>query len=272
MRMNKDVTTPISKEVKRLYSLSGEICFAYTKTTLFKVVRITYELFEDESYQYLFEPYYDVVDGLEPVDWGGIPGIDLTLRKDCYYRVGVIPTFISERTPSPNRVNLHEELRSANLDHLNRLQWLINTDTVYTGDKLIVEKDGFNNFSHISTRSAQWRALSILQLLGMRLPIDIQGIHFDDSERSTLIRAYLLEYEFLATKRRVNQDRGQMEARERGVYTGRKPIEVSIPLLAEVRDRLASGHITLKEALQVTKLSKATLYRRFNELKESQNK
>lgn len=271
MKRNTDITTPISSNVKRIYSLSGEICFAYTKTTLFKVARITYELFEDESYQYIFAPYYDVVDGLQAVDWGGIPGIDLSLKRDCYYRVGVIPTFISERTPSPNRANLQEELRRANLDYLNRLQWLINTDTVYTGDKLVVQQDGFNNFNGLSTKSAQWHALSILQLLGMRLPIDIHGTHFSDHERSTLIRAYLIEYEFLATKRRQRQFIGQLEAKERGVYAGRKPLEVSLPLLAEVREKLKAGRITLNEALQITKLSKATLYRRFKELGESQN-
>ena len=239
---------------------------------MFKVAKITYELIEDESFQYIFAPCYDVVDGLTPVDWGGIPGLDLDLRRERYYRVGVIPTFISERTPSPNRVNLKEELERANLDYLNRLQWLINTDTIYTGDKLIVEQDGFNNFTGFSNKNMQWHALSVLQLLGMRLPIDIHGVRFCEQERSTLIKAYLIEYEFLATKRRVQQKRGQMEAGERGVYTGRKPIDVSLPLLDEVRQKLKAGRITLDEALAITKLSKATLYRRFKDLEESQNR
>ncbi|MHC1692565.1 MAG: hypothetical protein AB9828_06045 [Sphaerochaetaceae bacterium] len=268
--MNKEFTTPVSPDLNRIYSLSGEICFAYTEKTLFKVARITNELFEDESYQYIFEPYYDVIDGLEHVDWGGIPGIDLSKRQEKYYRVGMIPTFISERTPPANRVNLQEELRSANLEYLNSLQWLINTNTVYSGDKLLVKKDGFNGFTGISKRSAQWHALSILQLLGMRLPIDIDGRRFGDGDRSTLIKAFLIEYEFLSAKRRENQSRGQLEARESGIYTGRKPIVLSIPLLAEVKDRLASGQMTLQEALQITKLSKATLYRKFKKLKSFQ--
>ena len=93
-----------------------------------------------------------------------------------------------------------------------------------------------------------------------------------DQERSTLIKAYLIEYEFLATKRRVQQKRGHMEASERGVYTGRKPIDVSLPLLDEVRQKLNAGRISLKEALAITKLSKATLYRKFKDLEESQNR
>ncbi|MDT3358040.1 MAG: hypothetical protein LIR47_01705, partial [Spirochaetota bacterium] len=106
----------------------------------------------------------------------------------------------------------------------------------------------------------------------MRLPIDIHGVRFCEQERSTLIKAYLIEYEFLATKRRVQQKRGQMEAGKRGVYTGRKPIDVSLPLLDEVRQKLKASRITLDEALAITKLSKATLYSRFKQLEESQNR
>lgn len=60
-------TLPISQELTKIYSLSGEICFRYTKTTLFKIARFTYDL-------------------------------------------------------------------------LDSLAWLITTDTIYTGDKLIVEE------------------------------------------------------------------------------------------------------------------------------------
>ena len=183
----------------------------------------------------------------------------------------MIPVFISERTPSANRVNLTEELQNANLSYLNRLQWLINTDTVYTGDKLIVEQSEFNNFSSISTQSAQWHALSALQLLGMRHPIVIDGKAFPDSDRPTLIKAFLIEYEFLSAKRKTKQREGQLLAKETASYTGRKPLNVPLPLLAEVQKNLKAGHITISQAMQQTKLSKTTLYRRLKKLKESQN-
>ena len=242
----------------------------YTKKALFKIARISYELFEDESYQYIFEPYYDVIDGLEHVDWGGIPGIDLTKRLEKYYRVRMTPVFISERTPPPNRANLQQELKDANLEYLNSLEWLINTDTVYSGDRLVVKKNGFNSFSNISKQSAQWHALSILQLLGMRQPIDIDGKIFNDSDRSILIKTYIIEYEFLSAKRKESQNRGQIHARETSVYTGRKPIQVPLPLLAEVKEKLSSGQMTLQEAMQATNLSRATLYRKLKNLFESQ--
>jgi len=180
------------------------------------------------------------------------------------------PVFISERTPPPNRANLQQELKDANLEYLYSLEWLINTDTVYSGDRLVVKKDGYNSFSGISRQSAQWHALSILQLLGMRQPIDIDGKLFNDSDRSILIKTFIIEYEFLSAKRKENQSLGQSHARETSVYTGRKPIHVPLPLLAEVKKNLSSGHMTLQEALQATKLSKATLYRKFKNLNESQ--
>ncbi len=266
MRLNKDLTTPICQEFTKLYSLSGEICFQYTKNTLFKVASITYELYEDESYQYIFEPYYDVINGLEHVDWGGIPGIDLSKRLTQYYRVCMIPVFISERTPSPNRVNLIQELQEANITYLNRLAWLINTDTVYTGDSLVVQKTGFNNFFGISSQSAQWHALSVLQLLGMRLPIGIDGKAFADSDRSTLIKTFLIEYEFLSAKRKKNQREGQLQAKATDSYTGRKPLSVPLPLLAEVKKKLSCGQITVTQATQLTNLSRTTLYRRLKKL------
>jgi len=183
----------------------------------------------------------------------------------------MIPVFMRERTPSANRVNLAEELQKANLTYLNRLEWLIRTDTVYTGDKLVVQESGFNNFSGISTRSAQWHALSALQLLGMRSPIVIDGIAFADSDRTTLIKAFLIEYEFLSTKRKTNQREGQLLAKETASYAGRKPISVPLPLLAEVKKNLNNGHITIAQAMQLTKLSRTTLYRRLKKLEQSQN-
>lgn len=268
MKTNKDYTTPISEELTKIYSLSGEICFMYTKNTLFKVARITYELFEDESYQYIFEPYYDVIDGLEYVDWGGIPGINLSHRLTQYWRVNMTPVFISERSPSPNRVNLMQELQEANLTYLNRLKWLINTNTIYTGDKLVVQDTHFNNFHKISNLSGQWHALSILQLLGMRLPIVIDGKTFEMSDRSTLIKAFLIEYEFLSSKRKRNQRDGQLLAKERSTYAGRKPISVPLTVLAEVQKKLDSGYITISQAMEITNLSKSTLYRKLKALKQ----
>lgn len=173
-------------------------------------MRITYELFEDRSYQYIFELYYDVIDGLEYVDWGGIPGINLNHRVTQYGRVNMTPVFISERSFSPNRVHFKQEVQEANLTYLHRLKWLINTNTIYTGDKLVVQDTHCNNFHKISNLSRQWHVLSILQLLGMRLPIVIDGKTFEMSDGSVLIKAFLIEYEFLSSKRKKNQRDGQL--------------------------------------------------------------
>ena len=50
-----------------------------------------------EEFQYIFTPYYDIIDALIDL---GIPGINLSLRKKEYYRVNIKTTFISERVNS----------------------------------------------------------------------------------------------------------------------------------------------------------------------------
>lgn len=64
--------------------------------------------------------------------------MDLDLRKKEYIRRNRVPVFISERTPSKNRENLIELLDACGMDYLNRLEWLIRTDTRYAGDSLYV--------------------------------------------------------------------------------------------------------------------------------------
>ncbi len=75
-------------------------------------------------------------------------------------------------------------------------------------------------------------------------------MHFSDQERSTLIKAYLIEYESPATKRRQWQNIGRLENKERGVYAGRKPIEVSLLLLDEVGQNLKKVALHSKRLLR----------------------
>lgn len=84
--------------------------------------------------------YYDVVEGLPNNIFQGIPGINLDKRKERYYRINTVPISISERSVNKNRNNLYEELDSVGLDYYNQLEWLIRTNTEYSGDNLIVER------------------------------------------------------------------------------------------------------------------------------------
>jgi len=249
----------------------GEICYRHSQTLLFKIARITYERYDDEGYQYVFEPYYDVIDGLCDIDYGGIPGIDLSLRKIKYYRVDTTPVFISERTPSETRVDVRNLIMEAGLEYLNRLEWLVKTDHSYSGDRLVVKNIDFNNFTGINEVESQWYALSILKMLGMRQPITILGKTFPDHLRAPFIRLYLLEYDLLSRKRLANQRIGQEDAKDGGIYHGRKPIAASVTALHSAYESVRAGRMTVVEAMQATGLSRTTLYRRFKRLDAMQS-
>lgn len=70
----------------------------------------------------------------------GIPGLELDLREEVYERENIVPTFISERTPSKGREDVYALLEEYGMQSLNRLEWLIRTDKQYSGDRLYVGK------------------------------------------------------------------------------------------------------------------------------------
>ena len=130
-------TTPIEGNYKA--KIEGVIKIKHKDVTL-NVCRIAYETFESGDYQYVFEPYYSVLDALPSSICEGIPGIDLEKRKKYYYRVNMVPSFISERTIDKDREDLKDELNKMCMSEYNPLEWLIKTDTEYSGDNLIVTK------------------------------------------------------------------------------------------------------------------------------------
>ena len=65
----------------------------------------------------------------------GIQGIDLELKKDCYVRKNFVPSFISERSPIPTRMNLPQLMDEAGISEYNTIAWLKNTPLQYFGDK-----------------------------------------------------------------------------------------------------------------------------------------
>ncbi|MBQ7915981.1 MAG: hypothetical protein IJ315_04250 [Firmicutes bacterium] len=135
--MNK-ITTPLVGEPS--YINSGIIKAVMKNGDKISVAQIDYQEFDEENFQYVISPYWDIVDGLPASVFQGIPGINMDLRLKDYYRVNYIPTFISERTPSENREDLWELLRSVGLDYYDRFEWLLRTNMRSANDNLIVER------------------------------------------------------------------------------------------------------------------------------------
>lgn len=104
------------------------------------VAQIDYQEFDEENFQYVISPYWEIVDDLPSSVFQGIPGINMDLRLDRYYRVNYIPTFIAERTPSKNREDLWEIMEKVGLDYYDRFEWLLRTTMRSANDNLIVER------------------------------------------------------------------------------------------------------------------------------------
>ena len=132
------ITTPLAGVPS--YVNSGIIKAVMKSGEKISVAQIDYQEFDEENFQYVISPYWEIVDGLPASVFQGIPGIDMELRLKDYYRVNYIPTFIAERTPSENREDLWELLESVGLDYYDRFEWLLRTKMRAANDNLIVER------------------------------------------------------------------------------------------------------------------------------------
>lgn len=131
-------TTPLEGEV--IYRNAGIIKAVAGDGAKISVGKIIYEKFDEENYQYIISPFWNIIDVLTVDVFQGIPGIDMDLRLSDYYRVNYEPVFITERSPSPNREDLWELMDSVKLDYYDRLEWLIRTSLRAGNDNLIVER------------------------------------------------------------------------------------------------------------------------------------
>ena len=132
------ITTPLAGSPS--YINSGIIKTVMKSGEKISVAQIDYQEFDEENFQYVIRPYWEIIDGLPTSVFQGIPGIDMDLRLERYYRVNYIPTFIAERTPSENREDLWDILESVGLDYYDRFEWLLRTTMRSANDNLIVER------------------------------------------------------------------------------------------------------------------------------------
>ena len=118
----------------------GLICVRDKNNTEYRVCRIIYTLNEDETFKYVFRPDYNVIAQTDSSFFQGIPGLNLDLHKPEYVRDNIVPTFISERVPQPNREDLYDLLAHLGMEYMNPIEYLIKTDMQYSGDKLYVRE------------------------------------------------------------------------------------------------------------------------------------
>lgn len=283
------ITTPLVGTPS--YVNSGIIKAVMKSGEKISVAQIDYQEFDEENFQYVISPYWEIIDGLPASVFQGIPGIDMDLRLERYYRVNYIPTFIAERTPSENREDLWEILESVGLDYYDRFEWLLRTTMRAANDNLIVERRRMSQVVEEFTTGM----LSALQY-GDKIVVDsmeaiadtsagftdgifavvTNGVDIisqsgqilvDEMTRATMVSIVVTQRMITRREHAANRREGVEHAKKNGKYTGRKPIEVDEKVLRQVNRELKDGLITVEEAMRRTKIgSKSTFYRRVRAL------
>ena len=286
-----DITTPLAGEAT--FVNSGIIKAVAKSGEKISVGQIDYEEYDEENFQYVITPYWDIIDGLTSDVFQGIPGIDMDLRLRHYYRANYEPVFITERSPSEKREDLWELLDSVGLDYYDRFEWLLRTNLRCANDNLIVERrrensvcvdynvdciDSLQYGDSIKVDSIEVFGNNITGFSRRLYDVIIKGIDIVDKEGNVLIEEsqrtsiiQLLRYQQLLSKnlKNANQKKGIENAKRDGAYKGRKPTEVDEHILRQVNLEFKQGLISLEEAMKRTKIgSKSTFYRKLKQLEK----
>lgn len=263
----------------------------------YNIGEVTFERYDDQNYQYIFSPYWNLIEYLPEDLFDGIPGIDMSIKKQHYYRVNMTPSFISKRTPSASREDLWKLLEEVGLDYYDRFEWLLRTDKYCGDDNFIVERKRSKSviFEDVDVKTlnevqpgdkiildrmcdiAPNRSRlseSIFRLLQSGAMIHIKEDDFTFSVETFKSPLYILErmMAYESSYSRVRQEEGIRRAREEGRYKGRSPIKVDSLLFANVVMEFEKGILSEKQALERVGVSRSTFYRRLKEWKEKQSK
>jgi len=244
---------------KTIYKNSGYVTYKLNNEIYFKIAELSYELFETEEFQYIFTPYYDVLDAFDDLE---IPGLNLSLRKKEYHRVNMKPTFITERVIPENRFYLQEDQSLSKYTYYNPFEILLDSPMRYSGDNLFLKSDNFFKIDKDLNKLDIYKTTTqMLKILGARVDLTINNLTIDQTNRTILIKNYLYLYE------KVKKYYSEKSLK------GRKKIKTSDILLIELRKLHKNKIISIDDAIRRSNLkSKSTFYRRLKELETKNNK
>ena len=257
------ITTPLAGTPS--YVNSGIIKAVMKSGEKISVAQIDYQEFDEENFQYVISPYWEIIDGLPVSVFQGIPGIDMDLRLERYYRVNYIPTFIAERTPSENREDLWEILEAVGLDYYDRFEWLLRTTMRAANDNLIVERkrvsqvmEGFTSGmlstlqygDKIIVESMEAIAGTTAGFMDGIFTIVTNGVDIisksgqvfvDEMTRAAMVPIVVTQRMIARREHAANRRQGIEQAKRDGKYTGRRPVEVDEKVLRQVKQEWKDG-------------------------------
>lgn len=250
----------------------GTICLDDEYDFTYNIAKIRYIEYENESYRYEITPNYSVINLLTEKIFQGIPGLDLSLKKETYVRENMIPVFISERTPGENREDLWSLLEECDMQYLNRLEWLIRTGTRYSGDGLYVCKAEKKNVKVSSIEELGNRSSiisrKVLEVICSGGNITTKAFMIDDGNRESYYELFMAMYR---TERKYLDDRrraGIQKSSKQGNYTGRTRIKIDKMELNDVFNAYEAGKFNGREAAKMLQISASTFFRRYREYKK----
>lgn len=241
----------------------GLICIKNKINIEFAICKIEYILWEDETFKYIFTPYYDVISLLESNIFQGIPGIEIDLKKKEYIRENVIPTFIAERVPSKKREDYYELIQEVGMNYMNPVDYLIKTQSKYSGDNLYVKEFTERKSVVIDDVVGKSNSLGVIKIMldnlayGNKIILNDRAIENSVDIFQTLSYIYKKGYNEIKEKQRLGKD----EAKKMGNYKGRKAIEIDKLLFLEQVEQLDSKIISIDKVLENLKISRSTFYR-----------
>lgn len=287
--LTSEYTTPL-KGVPYFRSV-GVIKAFDQSANQYNIGEVAYERYDDQNFQYIFSPYWKLIEYLPKAVFDGIPGIDMSVKKQHYYRVNMTPSFITKRTPSESREDLWELLEEVGLDYYDRFEWLLRTDKYCGDDNLVVERRRsepmtfvgadaetinrlqpgdevkLNKVSDISSNRSQLSG-TLFRLLqsGAIIHIKEDNMMFSIENCNPL---YILERMTAYDKsyHSMRQQAGVERAKAEGKYKGRKRIAVDMLLFADIVEKFENGLLTEQQALDSVDMSRSTFYRRMREWK-----
>ena len=260
----------------------------------YNVAEVAFERYDDQNFQYVFSPYWKLIEFLPREVFEGIPGIDMDIRKEHYYRVNMTPSFISKRTPSSTRENVKELLEEVGLDYYDRFEWLLRTNRHCGDDNLVVERKRMEAqvFEKLDAETLNLvqpgdkivlerlcdiapdrkrLSESLFRLLQSGATISVKEDDIIFSAELSPNPLYILErmMEYSRIYGDVRRREGIERAKENKKYKGRTPIKVDKLAFEDIACKFENGIIVESQALKSLDMSRSTFYRRMREWKKS---
>lgn len=244
------------------------ICVKDNNNIEYYLCTLTHELNDDETYRYIFEPNYEIIDLLPSDIFFGIPGLDLDSRKKTYTRKNVKPVFISERVPDENREGLSKLLKEVDMDYIDPLEFLIRCHKKgiqYSGDRLYLveykEKETIKMIDLFGKCNVSGSIKKILDNLAKGNDIISNTLIIDDKNRKEMIEMLLALYKRSMMQKIEKQKEGIKRAKKENKYKGRKPISVDYATFIKYEEKVEKKQMTAKEAAKKIGISIDKYYR-----------